>query len=114
MGLFLKKNHLLRCWGNHSILIWIGSIASNIASIPKIASKEIKALILSMKFFSLEIALYFYECNIRPFMEYCGHVWAGAPNCYLDMLDKPHKPVYRNVSHSLAAFLEPLAHHRNA
>ena len=24
-------------------------------------------------------------------MEYCCHVWAGAPNCYLELLDKLQK-----------------------
>ena len=46
-------------------------------------------------------------------MEYCCHVWAGAPNCYLELLDKLQKQICRTVGPSLAAFLEPLAHHRN-
>ena len=29
-------------------------------------------------------------------MEYCCHVWAGAPSCYLDMLDKLQKQDCRN------------------
>ena len=44
-------------------------------------------------------------------MEYCCHVW--APNCYLDMLDKLQKWICRAVGPSLAASLEPLAHHQN-
>ena len=43
MGLFLRKIHLLRCW---------------IISIAKTAFKKIGALIPSMKFLSLEVALY--------------------------------------------------------
>ena len=35
-------------------------------------------------------------------MEYCCHVWAGAPSCYLEMLDKLQKWVCRTT----------LAHHR--
>ena len=45
--------------------------------IAKTASKKIGALIHSMKFLSLEVALYLYKSTIRPFMEYCCHVWAG-------------------------------------
>ena len=43
----------------------------------------------------------------------CCHVWAGAPNCYLELFDKLQKRIWRTVGPSLAAFLEPLAHHRN-
>ena len=46
-------------------------------------------------------------------MKYCCHVWAGAPNCYLEWLDKLQKQICRTVVPSLAASLEPLAHHRN-
>ena len=46
-------------------------------------------------------------------MEYCYHVWAGAPSCFLDLLDKLQKPICRIVGPSLAASLEPLAHCRN-
>ena len=46
-------------------------------------------------------------------MEYCCHVWAGAPSCYLELLDKLQKRICRTVGLSLAAFLETLTHHRN-
>ena len=41
-------------------------------------------LIRSMKFLSPEVAMYLFKSNIRPCMEYCCHVWAGAPSCYLE------------------------------
>ena len=56
---------------------------SYIISIAKTASKKIGALIRSMKFLSPEIALYLFKSTIHPCMEYCCHVWAGAPSCYL-------------------------------
>ena len=46
-------------------------------------------------------------------MEYCCHVWAGAPSCYLDLLDKLQKRICRIVGPSLTTSLEPLADHRN-
>ena len=46
-------------------------------------------------------------------MEYRCHVWAGAHSCYLELLDKLQKRIYRTVSSSLAASLEPLAQRRN-
>ena len=52
---------------------------SCIIAIAKSASKEIGALIHSMKFLSPEVALYLYKSTICPCMEYCCHIWAGAP-----------------------------------
>ena len=86
---------------------------SYIISIAKTVSKKIGALIRSMKFLSPEVALYLYKSTIRPCMEYCCHVWAGAPGCYLDLLDKLQKRICRIIGPSLAASLEPLAHCRN-
>ena len=51
--------------------------------------------------------------TIRPCMEYCFHVWAGAPSCYLDLLNKLQKSICRTIGPSLIASLEPLAHRRN-
>ena len=41
-----------------------------------------------MKFLSAEVALYLYKSTICAGMEYCCQVWADAPNCYLESLDK--------------------------
>ena len=82
---------------------------SCIVSIAKAASKKIGAL----KFLSPEVALYLYKSTIRPCMEYCCHVWAGAPDCCLELLDKLQKRICRTVGLSLAASLEPLTHRRN-
>ena len=46
-------------------------------------------------------------------MEYCCHVWACAPSCYLELLDKPQKRICRTVGPLLAASLEPLANRWN-
>ena len=86
---------------------------SYIISDAKTASKRIGALIRSMKFLSPGVALYLYKSTIWPCMEYCRHVWAGAPSCYKEFLDKLQKGIWRTVSPSLAASLKPLAHRRN-
>ena len=86
---------------------------SYIVSIAKTASKKIGALIRSMKFLSPEVALYLYKSTIHPCMEYCCHVWAGAPGCYLELLDKLQKWICRTNGPLLAASLEPLSHCRN-
>ena len=71
---------------------------SYIISIAITAPKKIGALIRSMKFLSPEIALYLYKSIIYAVTEYWCHIYTGAP---------------RTVGPSLAASLEPLAHHRN-
>ena len=86
---------------------------SYVISIAKTVSKKIRALIRSTTFLSPEVALYLYKSTIRPCMEYCCDVWAGAPSCYLELLDKLQKRICRTVGPSLATSLEPLAHHRN-
>ena len=67
------------------------------------ASKKIGALICSMKFSSSEVVLYLYKSTIQPCMEYCCCVWAGAPNHFLELLDKLLKWICRTVGPSLAA-----------
>ena len=64
---------------------------SYIISIVKTASKKIEALIRSMKLLSPEVALYLYKSTILPCMEYCCHIWPGAPNCYMELLYKLQK-----------------------
>ena len=66
-----------------------------------------------MKFLSPEVPLYLNKSTIRPCMEYCCHIWAGAPSCYLELLDKLQKQICRTVGPSLAASFQPLAHYRN-
>ena len=66
-----------------------------------------------MKFLSPEVAVYLCKSTIRPCMEYCCHVWAGTPSCYLELLGGLRKRICRTVGCSLVASLEPLAHGRN-
>ena len=80
---------------------------SYILSIAKTASKKIGAMILWI-FFLLMLILP-YKCPTKSFMEYCFHVWTSGPSCYLDMLDKLLKQIYRTVGSSLAASLEPFS-----
>ena len=59
---------------------------SYIVSIAKTTSKKIGALIHSC-FFLLRMFC-IYKSIIQPCIEYCCQVWAGAPSCYLELLDK--------------------------
>ena len=62
-----------------------------IISVAKTASEIIGALICAMKFLSPEVVLYLYKSTICRCMEYCCRVWAGAPSCFLELLDKLQK-----------------------
>ena len=86
-GFFLEEKLFFKILGLifSSKLHW----GSYIIFIVKTVCKKFGALIRSMKLFSPEVALYLYKSTINPCMKYCCHVWAGAPSCYLDMLDKP-------------------------
>ena len=98
MGLFLKKNYLLRCWGWPSLPNWIGALAlSLLLSLPP---RNLKPYCVLRSFFLLRL-------------EYCCHIWAGAFSCYLELIDKLQKRMCKTVAPSLPAFLEPLADHRN-
>ena len=66
---------------------------SCIISNVKTASKKIRALNRSMKFLAPEAALYLYKSTIHSCMEYCCHVWAGTPSCYLELLGKLQKRI---------------------
>ena len=59
---------------------------SYIISIVKTASKKVRVFIRTMKFLSLEVALYLYKSTIHPCMKYCCYVWAGAPQLLLGIV----------------------------
>ena len=71
---------------------------SYITSVAKIVSKKIGAIICPMKFLSPQVALYLYKSTIYLCMEYCCQVWAGAPSCYLELLDKLQKRICRSFN----------------
>ena len=79
-----------------------------IISFAKTVSKITGAFICSKKF------LYICKSVIRPCMECYCHVWDGATEYCLKILDKLQKRACRTIVPSLAACLEPLAHCRKA
>ena len=70
-------------------------------------------MICSLKFLSPEVVLISGCSTILPCIKYCCHVWAGAPSCYLELLDQLQNLMSTTVGPSLAASLELLAHCRN-
>ena len=79
----------------------------------KTASKKIGTLIRSMKLPFPEVVLHLYNSIICPCMEYCCHILAGAPSCYLELLGQLQKWICRTVGSSLAISLEPLTNCQN-
>ena len=61
----------------------------------------------------IAISLYFLKSTIQPHMEYCCHVWVGAPSCYLEISDRLQERVCRTIGPTLAASLKPLGNQRN-
>ena len=106
MGLPLKEKSSFKMLGLtlSSKLDW----GYYIISTAKTASKKIGALICFIKFLPPEVVLYLYEPTMHPYIE-CCHIWAGAPNCYLELLDKLQKRIYRTVGPSLSTSIELLA-----
>ena len=47
--------------------------------------------------------------TVHPCTEYCCNVWASAPSCCLELLDKLQNRICKTVGPLLAASLEPLA-----
>ena len=107
MGLFMIKNDLLRCWGSPSFLNWIRALILSL--LLKLPPEKLELLLVLWSFFLLRLC----KSTIRPCMEYCCHVWTGAPSCYLKLLGKLQKRICRTVGLLLAVSLESLAHHRN-
>ena len=110
MGMFLSKSSFEMLglifspklnWGSYNI------------SIVKTAPNKIGALKRFMKFISPEVTIYLYKCTIRPCIEYCCHVWADDPSCYLELLDKLRRQIWKTVGPSLTASHEPLADCQN-
>ena len=54
-----------------------------------------------------------YKSQIRPFLEYCSHVWSGAPKSTLCLLDKVQSKAIRLINNpNLIKLLQPLSHRR--
>ena len=88
--------------------------SSYIVSNAKITWKKIGALIYSVKFLSSEVVFYLCETIIKPDMEYCCHIWAGVPSCFLNILDILQKKLCKKFGLLLGVYLESLVHNQSA
>ena len=98
LGLSLSSNHT---WKTH------------IHSLAKHASLKLGFLARARSFFSSSHLLTIYKSQIRPSLEYCYHVWGGAPKSTLCLLDKVQSKAIRIINNSnLTKSLQPLSHRR--
>ena len=92
-----------------SNLIW----KSHIHSLAKHASQKLGFLVRAHGVSSFPHLLSIYKSQIRPSLEYCSHVWGGAPKSTLCLLDKVQSKAIRLINNpNLTKSLQPLSHRR--
>ncbi|CAE1265595.1 unnamed protein product [Acanthosepion pharaonis] len=83
-----------------------------IESIASSTARKVGSLSRTRKFFSPESILQIYKSTIRPCMEYCCHIWSGAPSVCVGVLDRLQRRICKVVGHALASRLRSLSHRR--
>ena len=74
---------------------------------------RVGCLYRARKFLPPDAILYLYKTTIRPLMEYCCHIWAGAHACHLSLFDRVQKRIVNLVGEELGSSLQPLSHRRS-
>ena len=110
MGLFLRRNQLLRCWGWLSLLIWIGALTLSL--LLKLPARKLEPLLVLWSSFSWG-SVYLHKSTIQSWMEYFCHIWAGALSCCLHMIDKLQKKICTTVAPSLTGNIDSFVYSWN-
>ena len=76
MGLFLRKNNILRSWGWLSLLNWIGALTLSL--LLKLPPRKLMPWLVLWS--SVLLRLLLSKSTIGPCMKYCCHVWPGGPS----------------------------------
>ena len=84
-----------------------------IQCISKQAAQRIGNLYRAKRYLPPQTILCLYKAIIRPLMEYCCHLWAGAPKTHLRLLERVEKGLKNLIGEELATELQPLAYRRN-
>lgn len=80
----------------------------------KLASKKLGVLSRAARYFTPAHRLQLYKAQVRPHVEYCSHLWAGAPQYQLLPFDRVQRRAVRIVGQeSLTDRLDPLALRRD-
>ena len=84
----------------------------HIHSNAKHASQKLGFLSRAHGYFSPQL-LAIYKSQIRPSLEYCSHVWGGAPNSSLHLLDRAQSKAILLINNpNLTNSLQSLSHRR--
>ena len=86
---------------------------SYIEAIAKSASMKVGSLLRARNYLTPESILYLYKSTIRPCIEYCCHIWGGAPADALNLLDRIQKRICNAIGVNLSHKLDPLSHRRS-
>ena len=100
VALYLYKSTILPCI-EYCCHVWAGTPSCYLELLEKLLKlihRTESCLTCSVKLLSPEVALYLYKSTILPCIEYCCHVWAGTPSCYLELLEKLLKLIHRTES----------------
>ena len=110
-GKDLPENNSFRLLG----LTFSNSLTWNeyVEAIAKSAAQKVGSLYRACAYLTPECILYLYKASIRPCMEYCCHLWAGAPAHLLNLLDRIQNRVCNMVGPQLSLKLQPLSHRRD-
>ena len=86
---------------------------SYVQSVAKQASQRVRSLFRSLIYLTPETILYLYKATTPPCMEYCSHIWSGAPKpgC-LDLHDRVHRKLVNLIGIVLSSTPQPLSHRR--
>ena len=84
-----------------------------ITSVAKSASMKVGSLFRARGFLTHDAILHIYKSVIRPSMEYCCHIWAGASARALGLLDRIQRRIVNLVGPALASQLHSLSHRRD-
>lgn len=63
-----------------------------------LTSKKLGVLNRAKRYFTPNQRLMLYKAQVRPHMEYCSHLWSGAPKYQLDPLDSLQRRAVRLVN----------------
>ena len=84
---------------------------THIHSLAKHASQKLGFLARARGFFSSSHLLSICKSQIRPSLEYCSHVWGGAPKSTLCLHDKVQSKATRLINNpNLTKSVQPLSH----
>ena len=77
-----------------------------IEDIARAAARKVGSLYRARGYLSEESIFYLYKATIRPCMEYCCHIWAGASRESLNLLDRIQKRISTIVGPILSSRLQ--------